>query len=386
MSLNSVELFAGAGGLGLGLHQAGFKTLAAVENNKYACATLRSNKLLGENCIIHQENIRNHDYSKYSKIDLVSGGPPCQPFSFGGKHSAQNDDRDMFPEAVRAIRELKPKAFIFENVKGLLRKSFTSYFEYVLLQLQYPNIAKNSNEVWEKHLSRLEKHHTGKTNDDVSYNVVFRLINSANYGVPQKRERVIIVGFRKGLDIHWSFPKSTHTEDSLLWEQLVTKEYWEKYNIPEPEYVGTSKALRKRSKLLESYSEEQKIRNKPWKTTRDVIHDLPAPYINEENTEFTNHMFRPGARSYPGHTGSYIDSPSKTLKAGVHGVPGGENMVRYEDNSVRYFTIRESARIQTFPDEYHLSGSWSESMRQLGNAVPVEVARVIGESVLNSIK
>jgi DNA (cytosine-5)-methyltransferase 1 len=98
-----------------------------------------------------------------------------------------------------------------------------------------------------------------------------------------------------------------------------------------------------------------------------------------------SHWPQPGAKSYPGHTGSPLDEPAKALKAGDHGVPGGENMLRYPDGSVRYISVRESARIQTFPDEWRFSGSWSESMRQLGNAVPVELARVVASSVATAI-
>ncbi len=122
----------------------------------------------------------------------------------------------------------------------------------------------------------------------------------------------------------------------------------------------------------------------PWVTVRDALKDIPDPR-HETNHNFINHDFKDGAKSYPGHTGSYIDEPSKTLKAGAHGVPGGENMIRFEDDSVRYFTIRESARIQTFPDNYVLEGAWGEAMRQLGNAVPVELARNVGLSVYNAL-
>jgi len=99
-----------------------------------------------------------------------------------------------------------------------------------------------------------------------------------------------------------------------------------------------------------------------------------------------DHTFQPGARSYPGHTGSPLDVPSKTLKAGVHGVPGGENMLRREDGSVRYFTVRESARLQTFPDDYRLRGAWSETMRQLGNAVPVELAAAVADQIASTLR
>jgi DNA (cytosine-5)-methyltransferase 1 len=98
-----------------------------------------------------------------------------------------------------------------------------------------------------------------------------------------------------------------------------------------------------------------------------------------------NHRFQPGARAYPGHTGSPLDQPAKTLKAGVHGVPGGENMLLSPDGSLRYFTVRESARLQTFPDDFVFHGSWSETMRQLGNAVPVELAAVVARGVWASL-
>lgn len=99
-----------------------------------------------------------------------------------------------------------------------------------------------------------------------------------------------------------------------------------------------------------------------------------------------NHVFNPGARSYPGHTGSPLDEPGKTLKAGDHGVPGGENMLLRPDGSVRYFTVREAARLQTFPDDYVFRGSWTETMRQLGNAVPVRLAEVIAGSVAATLR
>ncbi len=143
--MKSIELFAGAGGLGLGLHQAGFKPLNVIEWDQYCCDTIRENKRRGINAVkgwpITQGDVRDIDFKVYEgKARLVSGGPPCQPFSLGGKHAAYDDARDMFPQAIRAIREVKPDAFIFENVKGLTRASFRNYYEYIRLQLQYPEI------------------------------------------------------------------------------------------------------------------------------------------------------------------------------------------------------------------------------------------------------
>jgi DNA (cytosine-5)-methyltransferase 1 len=120
----------------------------------------------------------------------------------------------------------------------------------------------------------------------------------------------------------------------------------------------------------------------PWRTVRDTLVGLPDPQLNpHEASEHLNHRFQPGARPYAGHTGSVVDLPAKTLKAGDHGVPGGENMLVKLDGSVRYFSVRESARLQTFPDGYEFHGSWTETMRQLGNAVPVLLAQTVAASV-----
>jgi len=385
--LDSIELFSGAGGLALGMAKSGFNHKLLVEFNRDAVNTLIMNHDEGQAQIrdweIKHDDVKNISFKKYkNNLSVVAGGPPCQPFSLGGKHKAFNDNRDMFPQAIRAVRESVPESFVFENVKGLLRKNFSSYFEYVILQLTYPDITVNSEESWESHLSRLEKVHTKGNYRGLKYNVVFRLLNAADYGVPQKRERVFIVGFRSDLEIQWSFPKATHSQDSLLWDQWVTGNYWKRCNVskadrplPEESSIKISSRLQKKYGLF-------KPEEKPWVTVREAINDLPSP---RTTNKFNNHVFKEGAKSYPGHTGSPIDEPSKTLKAGDHGVPGGENIIRFNDGSIRYFTVREAARIQTFPDDYHLSGAWSECMRQIGNAVPVTLAEVIANSVYQAL-
>lgn len=381
--MKSVELFAGGGGLAIGLEKSGFHHSYIVENNKDACNTLKSNYLNSSDTVIHHGDIRQFDYNDISSnVKLVSGGPPCQPFSLGGNHKAFNDDRDLFPEAVKAIRELQPDVFIFENVKGLLRSAFADYFDYIVLQLQYPEFTRGNSGCWTEHLKQLKSYALTKPNAKLSYDVKFKLLNSANFGVPQKRERVFIVGFRKDLNVLWQFPSTSHSEDSLLWSQLVSKTYWQRHNIPVPRL--SARQLKKADSLLKKYGmfEPDTL---PWITVRDALSDLPEPTDLELSKAWFNHEYKEGARGYPGHTGSYIDEPSKTLKAGAHGVPGGENMIRFEDNSVRYFTVRESARIQTFPDSYVFQGAWGEAMRQLGNAVPVKLAQVIGRSVFEAL-
>ena len=384
--MKSIELFAGAGGLGIGLHQAGFHPMKVVEWDRYCCDTVRENKKRRVPAVkswpIFEGDVKSVDFREFrGKVDLVSGGPPCQPFSLGGKHQAYNDNRDMFPEAIRTVRETQPRAFIFENVKGLTRATFRNYFEYIRLQLEHPGLLRGDRESWLDHLQRLERHHTSGIRNDLHYNVVTRVLNAANYGVPQKRERVFFVGFRDDLGIEWTFPKETHSMEALAWSQVKDMSYWDKHQVASGHRITSSRMRQLAAKL------EKAPQTAPWRTVRDAIQDLPVPYKGaaREEVSFMDHRFQPGARSYPGHTGSLMDEPAKTLKAGVHGVPGGENMLALPDGSVRYFTVRESARLQTFPDNYQFHGSWSETMRQLGNAVPVQLAKIVGRDVANHL-
>ena len=294
----------------------------------------------------------------------------------------------MFPEAVRAVREVKPQAFIFENVKGLLRKSFSAYFNYILLQLRYPEIMRKTGMTWEEHSRLLEEYHISGQKNGLSYHVTFCPMNAADYGVPQIRHRVIIVGFRRDFHTDWIFPKPTHSREALLYSKWVSKTYWDETGISTPdENPLSAKRLREIRELVEN----GKVPRSRWRTVRDAIGDLPAPYLsnqsnqsdqNQQSRVIQNHEFRDGARSYAGHSGSKLDEPSKTIKAGAHGVPGGENTVILDNGAIRYYTVRESARIQTFPDDYLFSASWTESMRQIGNAVPVKLAKAVGDSVM----
>jgi DNA (cytosine-5)-methyltransferase 1 len=320
------------------------------------------------------------------EIALVCGGPPCQPFSVGGKHAGHKDVRDLFPEAVRAVRELRPQAFLLENVKGLTRHTFAGYFEYIVLQLSYPELTLKQGEEWTSHRARLEQHHTSHARrgaEMLIYNVVWQLLNAANYGVPQRRERVFIVGFRADLGIEWTFPAHTHSQDALLREQWITEEYWDRHGVHRRLRPRRNERVAKRLPKLRNLDLES-LALQPWMTVRDAICDLPNPAI-PSSLSLLNHRFNPGARPYIGHTGSPLDEPAKTLKAGDHGVPGGENMLLGEDGNVRYFTVREAARLQTFPDTYEFFGSWSETMRQLGNAVPVRLAEVVARSVRGAL-
>ena len=381
--MNSIELFAGGGGLALGLHGAGFNPVAVVERDTESCATLRENwlKAMSSDLQLFDTDIRCVNFQKWrDRIDLVSGGPPCQPFSIGGKHRGYRDERDMFPHAVQVVRTVRPKAFIFENVRGLLRKSFAKYFGYVLLQLQYPELPRRDGQTWADHLASLEQHHTAGNENGLQYRVVFQKVNAADYGIPQHRERVVIVGFRWDIQEPWSFPQPTHSKEMLDAAKWLHGTYWDEHHIPQTRRPQTPPNILEKLERTEMF-----LPTARWRTVRDAFVGLPDPKSSEAS-RIANHKFQPGARKYPGHTGSDLDGPAKTLKAGDHGVPGGENMLANPDGSVRYFTVRESARLQMFPDWYVFQSSWTESMRQIGNAVPVRLATVIGASVAHKLE
>lgn len=374
--INGIEIFSGAGGLATGLGLSGVIHNAFVEWNADACRTLRQNY---DNNIVFEGDIRNFDFSHYSEVDIIAGGPPCQPFSLGGKAKGNEDSRDMFPFAVRSIRELMPKVFFFENVKGLLRSGFSEYLQYIILQLKFPTIT-NIYDDWRIHsrqIERLSKH----LPSDETYEVSVSLVNAADYGVPQKRERVVIIGIRRDLNKTWKLPQPTHSSEALLWDKYVTEDYWSRHNIS-PTNEEYSKFHKKKEFLINSFGFFPP-ELKPWVTIRDAL--IGIPKVGDVTFYPNEHIIREGAREYPGHTGSPIDEPSKTVKAGNHGVPGGENMIKFDDGAIRYFTIFEAKRIQTFPDDYQILGSWTEAMRQLGNAVPVRLANIISESLIKSV-
>ena len=370
--MNSLEIFTGAGGLAKGLELSGFKHTAFVEYNADACTSLRNNF---DPKKVFETDIRDFDFSRLSGIDVVAGGPPCQPFSLGGKHKANQDSRDMFPAAISAIEILNPKAFIFENVKGLLRESFSEYFEYIILRLIFPDAHQKLKSDWRSHYQYLKKLDFDSYRG-AKYRVVYNLVDAADYGVSQNRERVVIVGLRADIEANWKFPEKTHSEDRLLWEKFVTGEYWDRHKVAKNKREECPALTKGRvSGLACSFFPPE---NRAWRTVRDALVGVPDAKTMHG---LVDHNYRGGAKTYTGHTGSDIDWPAKTIKAGDHGVPGGENMVRYRDGSVRYFTVYEAKLIQAFPANYVINGAWGEALRQIGNAVPVTLAQVIGSEL-----
>lgn len=356
----AVEMFAGLGGLAQGIARAGFGHGAVVEFDAPCIATLRHNQARGIEPIAHWDvrhgDVRAVDWKPMSgRVDLVSGGPPCQPFSIGGKHRGADDERNMWPEAVRAVAETGAPAYAFENVRGLLRPAFADFVGKIARSLERP---------------------TTRGRGAREYALTIRDVNAADYGAAQKRHRVLFLGAALSLGQTPDLPPPTHSLDRLLWDQWITGEYWQRHGIRRPKEPPAEKRIR--SKIAALKASMIAPATKPWRTVRDAIAGLGKP-----DNGIANHCLQPGARAYVGHTGSPLDMPAKALKAGDHGVPGGENMMVQDDGSVRYFTVREAARLQGLPDAFEFPPEvpWSECMRQLGNAVPVELAEVVGRTM-----
>lgn len=384
---SSIELFSGGGGLAMAMRDEGFQHLLCVERDKHACSTLLRNACYPFSAHaplrIQQSDewplicgdVRDVDFSAWrGSVEVVAAGVPCQPWSIGGSHRGCLDHRNLWPELLRCVRETQPWVVIAENVRGLLRPSFKSYHEYLIRALSAPFETQLDDEHWLDHDTRLQKVLKHTAGDSAErYDVVFRLVNAADYGVPQIRWRVFVIAFRADLGIsHWRFPEPTHSEVALL-ESQASGEYWSRHGI-KPRVVATSAPTLD----VDEFS--------PWITLRDAISGMPEPVIGYEPSGWLHHLGWPSAREYPGHTANDLDRPSKTIKAGSHGVPGGECVVRLDDGSIRNLTVREAARVMTFPDDWWLAGSRGEQMRQLGNAVPVVLGRAIARSVADAMR
>ena len=374
--MKSIELFSGAGGLALGIHLAGFVHQLLVEVDDDASETLLYNSKIesvpgiSSWSIIH-DRVESLDLNNYGEIDLLAAGIPCQPFSNGGKRGGVEDDRNMFPVFARAVATVKPKAFLLENVNGLIHGKLASHMEYIIKQLTHPWHTASGGSNWHDHFGELSLMSPHETDQETDYRVYSKVVNAADYGVPQIRKRVFIVGFRKDLAIRWNFPATTHSKEVLLADALSNTSSCERHE------KIIEKAMKSNTKKeMQNMATTDK---KAWVLVDDVIRDLPE--MGTINATKMQHVLIPGAKSYKGHTGSMQYWPAKPLKAGTHGVGGGENMLCYDGGKVRYFSIRECARLQTFPDSWTFKGTWSSITKQLGNAVPVKMAAVVAKSI-----
>ena len=367
--MRSAELFAGCGGLALGMSQAGFRHLLMAEFDSDAVATVHHNRALKIDHVAHwpmeRTDVRDIDWSAHKALDLISGGPPCQPFGIGGKKLGQDDQRDMWPEAIRAIRDGAPRAFLFENVRNLAGPKFRDYLDWILAHLERPSVTRRPGESYTDHARRLRANLQPR-----AYEVCWQIVNAADFGASQIRHRVLIFGARASEGVMPQPMIATHSRERLLWDQYVTGEYWKRHGIRPKKAPLLRQDQATVARLRHTKRAPQ---GAPWVTVRDTLADLGDP------NGLRNHVLQSGAKSYPGHTGSPLDLPAKALKAGDHGVPGGENMMVRDDGTVRYFTKREAARLVGLPDAFEFPRSWSESMRQMGNAVPVPLALAAGD-------
>lgn len=323
----SVELFAGAGGLALGLEEAGFNVQGLVEIDSYASETLRINRpswnvVEADIIDIANQGVKNF-IPKGVNIDLVSGGYPCQSFSYAGKKLGLEDTRGtMFYYFAQIVDQLKPKVFLAENVKGL--------------------ISHDSGKTLQSMLNIFES---------IGYKVTYHLLKATDYNVAQKRERVIIVGIHEDYDIKYALPKPYDYKPVL---KDVLKDVPKSDGAKYPE---------KKRKVLEQVP--------PGGYWRDLPEEVAKDYMGKS-------YYSSGGRTGMARRISW-DEPCLTLTCS----PAQKQTERCHPDETRPFTVREYARIQSFPDEWEFFGSTLKQYQQIGNAVPVELAKAIGLSLVN---
>ena len=330
----SIELFAGAGGLALGLEMAGFDHIGLVEWDRAAASTLKINRpnwnvICGDVEEVAKENLEEYfDVKKY-ELDLLSGGAPCQSFSYAGKRLGLEDVRGtMFYHYATFLHKLQPKMFLFENVRGLLTHDEGRTYETIL------NIF-----------------------EDEGYTTLHRVLNAWDYGVPQKRERLITIGVRNDLisDTKFIFPK-------------------------EHEYKPVIRDV----KLDKNPSPSECARYSDYK--RDIFALVPpGGYWRDIDPEIAKEYMKTCWYMGGGRTGILrrmgLDEPSLTVLTN----PGMKQTDRCHPIEVRPFSYRENARFQTFPDEWEFCGKLNEKYKQVGNAVPVLLAKEIGVKIIESL-
>ena len=323
-----LELFAGAGGLAVGLEKSGLKCVVLNEIDKWACETLRSNR---PNWKVLEGDIKDFSFTEYKgQVDVVTGGFPCQAFSYAGKKLGLNDARGtLFYEFARVVQEVNPILCIGENVRGLL------------------------------------SHEKGKTLagmisilDEIGYRVVpVEVLKAVHYRVPQKRERLILVGVRKDVDIEFNYPKP-HKKIYNLKDALKKGEL---FNCDVPKSKGAT------------YPEYKKIvldMVPPKGYWRDLPIDIQKKYMGGS-------FYLGGGKTGMARRIGW-DEPSLTLTCS----PAQKQTERCHPDETRPFTVREYARIQTFPDEWKFAGSTAQQYKQIGNAVPVNLGQELGYSVV----
>ncbi len=323
-----IELFAGAGGLAIGLENAGINCVALNEIDKYACKTLRENR---PNWNVLEGDIKSFDFTDYyNKVDIVTGGFPCQAFSYAGKKLGLADARGtLFYEFARVVNEVNPPICIGENVRGLL------------------------------------SHENGKTLigmisilNEIGYNVVpVKVLKAINFKVPQKRERLILVGVRKDIDIPFEYPKPYKKIYNLI-DALKKGELFDS-DVPISDGSKYSKSKADVLKLVPQ---------------KGYWRDLP---LNIQKEFMGGSFFLGGGKTGIARRIGW-DEPCLSLTCS----PAQKQTERCHPEETRPFTVREYARIQTFPDNWKFAGSISQQYKQIWNAVPVNLGKEIGFSIV----
>ena len=327
-----IELFAGAGGLALGLEQAGFEEVALIEIDKTACETLKLNRpkwnVLNEDIVeVSKRNLLKEFNLKEGELDLISGGYPCQSFSYAGKKLGLDDVRGtMFYYYAEFIKQLKPKMFFAENVKGLTTHDGGKTIETMI------NVF-----------------------EDLGYKVEWKVLNAWDYGVAEKRQRVVIIGIRKDLTdkVKFEYP-IPHEYKPVLRDVLKDV----------PESVG-AKYPEKKKKVFDLVP--------PGGYWRDLPDDVAKEYMK-------SCYYMGGGRTGIARRLSW-DEPSLTLTCS----PMMKQTDRCHPDESRPFTTREYARIQSFPDNWNFAGKMNDIYKQIGNAVPVNLAKCVGESIMTAL-
>lgn len=324
--MKAIDLFCGAGGLSLGLKTAGWDVVAAVEYERTAMDTHARNMpgvdhLCGD--------VREVNFKKYrGAVDLVAGGPPCQPFSVSGKQLGNDDLRDMVPQFVRAVREVKPKAFMLENVHGLATARFLPYLEEKVREL-----AK------------------------LGYKIQWKVLNAADYGVPQKRLRLIVVGMRDRDD--FKFPNPTHGAGRKESHRTVAEAL---SDCPEDEP--------NRARVV--YAKNPILRRSPFAGM--LLNGKGRP-LDMDAPSFTIPASAGGNRTH------ILDPDGVLRKYHAHLMRGGKPRQGDVEGCAR-LTVKQSARLQTFPDWFEFVGRRNQRYTQIGNAVPPAFAAVVAKQVL----
>lgn len=325
-----LELFAGAGGLAIGLEEAGIKCVGLNEIDKWACQTLRINR---PNWNVLEGDIKEFNFKNYKgKVDIITGGFPCQAFSYAGKKLGLQDARGtLFYEFARVVDDIKPAICIGENVRGLLSHEKGKTLEGMISIL-----------------------------DEIGYNVVspVQILKAINYNVPQKRERLILVGIRKDIDIEYSYPKP-YDKIYTLADALKKSDL---YESPVPLSQGTKYPKSKKT-ILDLIPPKGYWRDLPIKLQKSYMGG--SFYLGGGKTGMARRIG--------------WDEPCLTLTCS----PAQKQTERCHPDETRPFTIREYARIQTFPDKWVFMGSISQQYKQIGNAVPVNLAKEIGYSIIS---